>query len=103
MTFKILVDVITLYPGIRQLFYHPTGSKKSLPPAGSNFKDLWDRHHQGCGEEWNFYRDFAAYCLTDSPLTKLVESKLPSEFGRLKLLGDNLNKAPVESLLSFCG
>lgn len=103
LTFKILVRVITQYPGIRILFHRPKGSKMVLPPAASDFENLWNRPHTNCGKEWIFYRDFAIYCLTDSPLTKLVESELPSKFSQLKSLGANSTKDPVESLLSFCG
>jgi len=105
ITFKILVAVVTRYPGIRRLFHHPKYSKTVSPLAASSshFKNLWNRPHQQCGEEWTFYRDFAIYCLTDGPLTTLVESVLPSKFGQLKLLeSDDWNKDPIEILCSFC-
>lgn len=103
ITFKILVAVITRYPGIRCLFHNLKSSEKaSPPPDASHFQDLWNRP-EPCGEEWTFYRDFAIYCLGDSgPPTKLVESELPSKFGQLNSLENNLNKDPIENLLSFC-
>jgi len=65
---------------------------------------MWARPHQPeCGEEWSFYRDFAVYCLSEGDLTRLVESELPSEIGQLNPLENNLNRVPVEILLSFCG
>jgi len=102
-TFKVLVTVITRYPGIRCLFHNLKSFKMASPPlVASHFQDLWNRP-EPCDEEWTFYRDFAVYCLGDSGLpTKLVESKLPSEFGKLESLEKTLNKDPIEILLSFC-
>ncbi|KAF8803961.1 hypothetical protein BYT27DRAFT_6703919 [Phlegmacium glaucopus] len=100
VAFKMLVAVITRYPGIRRLFYHPKDSGQAL----STFKEHWTRAHQDCGDRWNFYRDYSLYCLSDSELTALVEKKLPSELGRLELqvVEDDWNKIPIEKLLSFC-
>ena len=103
ITFKVLVTVITRYVGIRRLFLRPKGSKQPSMSSPCDFEALWNRPHQKCDEEWMFYRDFALYCLTDGPLTELVESECPSELGYLKPLEDNWNKDRIESLLSFCG
>lgn len=96
VTFRILVAVITRYPGIRHLFYHPKGSEQML----STFKKNWTRAHQDCGDSWTFYRDYTLHCLSDSKLTALVEEKLPSKFACL--LEDSCGRVPIEELLSLC-
>ncbi|KAJ7690604.1 hypothetical protein B0H14DRAFT_849623 [Mycena olivaceomarginata] len=54
-TFKVLVTVITRYPGIRNMFRIHKDSKKASAKDLS-LKSLWNRPDQSCGEEWNFYR-----------------------------------------------
>ena len=94
----MLVSIITRYPGIRRLFYHPKDCKQAL----STFKEHRTRTYEDCGEEWNFYLDYTLHCLSDSELTALVEKGLPSELGRVKLPEDDWNKVPIEELLFFC-
>ncbi|KAF8800987.1 hypothetical protein BYT27DRAFT_7148106 [Phlegmacium glaucopus] len=98
VTFKIIVAVVTRYPGIRRLFYQPECSEQVL----STFKENWTRLHQDCGGRWTFYRDYTLHCLSDSEPTALVEKELPSELGRLELSEDNWDKMPIENLLSLC-
>ena len=98
VTFKMLVAIITRYPGIRRLFYHPKDCGQVL----STFKEDWIRAHHNCGEGWNFYMNYTLHCLSDSELTALVEKELPSQLGRLELPEDDWNKVPIEELLSFC-
>jgi len=98
VTFKMLIAVITRYPGIRRLFYHPKDSGQAI----SSFEKHWTREHQPCGNSWIFYRDYTLHCLSDNEITALVEKELPSKLGHLELLEDDWNKTPIESLLSFC-
>ena len=98
----MLVAIITRYPGIRSLFYHPKDCEQALP----TFKERWTWEHQDCGEEWDFYLKYTLHCLSDSDLTALMENELPSELGRLELQEDDgpwtLIKIPIKKLLSIC-
>ncbi|KAJ7467202.1 hypothetical protein FB451DRAFT_1561079 [Mycena latifolia] len=97
VTFKMLVAIIPRYPGLRVLFYdHKDFRDASL----SHPEHLWKRD-QDCGREWTFYRDFVVFCISEGPLTVLVEGRLPSELGRLELMDGSLNKVPAESLLAY--
>ncbi|KAF8809741.1 hypothetical protein BYT27DRAFT_7187611 [Phlegmacium glaucopus] len=97
-TFRMLVAVITRYPGIRRLFYHPEDSEQAL----LKFKKHWTRIHQDCGDRWIFYRDYTLHCLSDSKLAALVEGESPSDLARLEMLKEDWSKVPIEELLSFC-
>ncbi|KAJ7467209.1 hypothetical protein FB451DRAFT_1260509 [Mycena latifolia] len=95
VTFKMLVAIIPRYPGIRALF-HDHKDFRNAP-----LSHLWKRD-QDCGKEWIFYRDLVIFCISEGPLTFLVEGTLPSKLGRLELVAGNLNKVPVEALLAHC-
>ncbi|KAF7355821.1 hypothetical protein MVEN_00910300 [Mycena venus] len=105
MTFKILVAMITRYPGIRRLLHTHQDLRRELATDPS-LSSAWKRPYQSCGEEWTFYRNFAVFCISDNAFesTKLMEAELPSTLSRVKLEG-NLNKVPIEILLghSRCG
>ncbi|KAJ7797764.1 hypothetical protein B0H14DRAFT_49900 [Mycena olivaceomarginata] len=63
-----------------------------------SLKSLWNRPDQSCGEEWNFYRGFAIYCVSGTASAKLIEAEPPSTLSRVDLDG-TLNKVPIEELL----
>ncbi|KAJ6517456.1 hypothetical protein C8R47DRAFT_253815 [Mycena vitilis] len=99
LTFRIVVAVITRYPGVRCVFHSYKDLKKASrtdPP----FHLLWSRPHQTCDEEWNFYRNFALFCISESTLTSLVEAEPPSKLSRI---GSNEHDTwvPIESLLGY--
>ncbi|KAJ7745621.1 hypothetical protein B0H14DRAFT_3897477 [Mycena olivaceomarginata] len=99
ITFKILAAIITRYPGIRR----PLHAHKDLGKASAtdpSLSSIWKRPHTSCDDEWIFYRNFAAFCISNNAfeLTKLVEDEPPSRLSRVKLDG-NLNKVPIETLL----
>jgi hypothetical protein len=102
VTFKILVAIITRYPGLRQHFYDHKDLRNNENQSGIDFENLWRRQLQSCGEEWNFYRDLAAFCISENDLAKLVEADKPSEVAVVKLEDGNLNKVPIEILLGWC-
>jgi hypothetical protein len=97
IAFKVLVAVITRYPGLRrQLQTHRDLKKTSENDPSLN--SLWNRPDQFCGDEWNFYRAFAVFCISETALTRLMESEKPSMLCRIDLRG-TLNKVPIEELL----
>ncbi|KAJ7221285.1 hypothetical protein GGX14DRAFT_388474 [Mycena pura] len=100
MTFKILISVITRYPGVRSIFWTHKALKKVSKTDPSSLSSLWDRPYQSCTEEWVFYRDLAAFSLSQSHLTKLVEDELPSKLSRVEL-DDSWNVVPIEQLLWY--
>ncbi|KAJ7799138.1 hypothetical protein B0H14DRAFT_1710966 [Mycena olivaceomarginata] len=103
ITFKILVAMITRYPGIRRTL-HADKDLRRASATDSSLISVWNRPHQDCGEEWGFYRDFAVFCISDTAfkLTQLVETGPPSHLSRitLKSLSD---KVPIEELLGHAG
>ncbi|KAJ7803131.1 hypothetical protein B0H14DRAFT_2463894 [Mycena olivaceomarginata] len=97
IAFKVLVTVITRYPGIRRMFQ----THKDLKKASAKdllFNSLWTRPDQSCGDEWNFYRGFAVFCISETALTRLMEAEPPSMLSRVDLDG-TLNNVPIEELL----
>ncbi|KAF7333883.1 Non-specific serine/threonine protein kinase [Mycena venus] len=102
VTFKILIAMITRYPGLRRHFCDHKDLRNSENQSGTDFENLWRRHLQSCGEEWNFYRELAAFCISENDLAKLVEADKPSEVAVVKLEEGNLNKVPIETLLGWC-
>ncbi|KAF7344023.1 Ubiquitin fusion degradation protein I [Mycena venus] len=103
VTFCTLISIITRYPGLRRRFSDHKDLQKDEKQSEKHFSDnLWKRELQSCSEEWHFYRDFAAYCITESPLAKLVEAERPSELGRVESEAGTINKVPIEELLGYC-
>ncbi|KAJ7809547.1 hypothetical protein B0H14DRAFT_1498044 [Mycena olivaceomarginata] len=97
MVFKILATVITRYPGVRRrLQTHKDLKKASV--RDPSLTSLWNRPDQSCGDEWNFDREFAIFCISDSSLTKLLEAEPPAMLSRVDL-GGTLNKVPIEDLM----
>ncbi|KAJ7675990.1 hypothetical protein DFH06DRAFT_1318133 [Mycena polygramma] len=96
-TFKMLVVVITRYPGIRHLF-RTHEDLKSASVTDPHLGSLWKRD-QWCDEDWQFHRDFAVFCISDSDVTKLVEAEPPSKLSRLPTLEGNDNLVPIVTLI----
>ncbi|KAJ7135943.1 hypothetical protein C8R44DRAFT_976684 [Mycena epipterygia] len=99
VTFNILVSIITRYPGLRRCL---ADHKDLRNISEQDLENIWKREVQSCGEEWTFYRDFAAFCISESDLAKLVEAEKPSQLALVRLEGDTLNKVPIETLLGCC-
>ncbi|KAJ7790259.1 hypothetical protein B0H14DRAFT_2626195 [Mycena olivaceomarginata] len=55
IAFKVLVAVITRYPGLRRQLQTHRDLKKTSENYPS-LNSLWNRPDQFCGDEWNFYR-----------------------------------------------
>ncbi|KAJ7432694.1 hypothetical protein FB451DRAFT_1111353 [Mycena latifolia] len=102
-TFHILVSLITRYPGLRRRFSDHKDLRNDPKQSEADFIDShWKRQLQSCGEEWNFHRRLAAFCVTENTLAKLVEAAKPSELGRVEFGQGTMNKVPIETLLGWC-
>ncbi|KAJ7510599.1 hypothetical protein B0H11DRAFT_1029894, partial [Mycena galericulata] len=108
-TFKILVAIITRYPGIRRPFHSHEDLKKASATDPS-LSSVWKRPYLACDDEWIFYRNFAAFCISDNTFkhTTLMEAEPPSSLSRVKFetrLGTQgeeeeiWNNVPIETLL----
>ena len=60
--------------------------------------ELWARPMEACDKMYEFFRDFAAYCMVCSPLTVHIETVTPSDLGNIFDDGGSV----VETLLSCC-
>ncbi|KAJ6510330.1 hypothetical protein C8R45DRAFT_963762 [Mycena sanguinolenta] len=105
VTFKILVALITRYPGLRRALRDCKHLKKASQTDPS-FKKLWKpRYDFDAGEDWEFHRNFVAFCLSDldhdskNVLIKLVETGPPSQLGRVEFEQGTLNPVPIEILV----
>ncbi|KAJ7657268.1 hypothetical protein DFH06DRAFT_1473256 [Mycena polygramma] len=96
VAFRILITVITRYPGLRRLFYRHKNSKESSA-NDSQFSSRWKRPYQSCDDVWTFYMEFALFCISESDLTQLVEAEPPSKLSRIIEGGDTW--VPIETLL----
>ncbi|KAJ6452300.1 hypothetical protein C8R45DRAFT_86482 [Mycena sanguinolenta] len=105
VTFKILVTLITRYPGFRRAL-RDCKSLKKASRTDPSFKKLWKpRYDFAATEDWVFHRNFVAFCLSDldndseNDLSNLVETERPSHLGRVKCERGTLNKVPIEILI----
>ncbi|KZP07203.1 hypothetical protein FIBSPDRAFT_1053103 [Athelia psychrophila] len=80
--FKGIVMLTTGYIGIRSLFMELLPSKKGTPLwAPSDLARSW-RQDSPDEKEYNFFLDYAAYCVTGpDEITVIVESLKPSSLG----------------------
>ncbi|KAJ7440310.1 hypothetical protein B0H11DRAFT_2292982, partial [Mycena galericulata] len=103
ITFKILVAMITRYPGVRRTL-HADKELRRVSATDPSLCSVWKRPHQDCGEEWSFYRDFVVFCMSNDAfqLTKLVETEPPHRLSRITLANQS-DKVPIEELLGHAG
>ncbi|KAF7346293.1 hypothetical protein MSAN_01856600 [Mycena sanguinolenta] len=105
VTFKILVTLITRYPGVRRAL-RDCESLKKASLSDPSFKNLWKpKYDFAASEDWIFHRNFVVFCLSDlhndsqNDLSDLVEVERPSQLGRVKCEKGTLNKVLIETLL----
>ncbi|KAF8159102.1 hypothetical protein K438DRAFT_1986028 [Mycena galopus ATCC 62051] len=62
--FKEIVDLVTIFPGLRVLFLHtkPLANASALDAISA----LWDRSTGAPDKEWTFWQTLAATCLTET-------------------------------------
>jgi hypothetical protein len=68
--FKDIVDIVTLFPGLRALCLHA----KYIEGATSteDISSLWSRVN-GLPDEWAFWQMLAATCLADTTISGILE------------------------------
>lgn len=82
VAFKGIVMITTRYIGLRQLFVQLLSSKQIKNPSESDISNLWRNGTVESDLEWNFFLDYAAYCISaPDEITRTVEKMKPSQFG----------------------
>ncbi|KAF7978946.1 hypothetical protein HWV62_44167 [Athelia sp. TMB] len=85
LAYKCIVRATTRYIGLRRFFIAHFSSPQMPRPSQADITRLW-RHDSVRGDqEWDFFLEYAAYCLAGpDEITAVVESLLPSSFGSLE-------------------
>jgi hypothetical protein len=83
--FKEIVDLITLFPGLRLLFL----GTKFLDGAISTdtISAHWERPTGAPDDEWTYWQFFAATCLADSTTSAMIESSSVSDLSNCEQVG----------------
>jgi hypothetical protein len=70
--FKDIVEIITLFPGLRALLLHA----KYIEGATStqDISSLWSRANGPPDDEWTFWKMLAATCLADTTISTNMET-----------------------------
>ncbi|KAF8159081.1 hypothetical protein K438DRAFT_326065 [Mycena galopus ATCC 62051] len=78
--FKEIVDLVTIFPGLRVLFLHtkPLANTSALDAISA----LWDRSTGAPDKEWTFWQTLAATCLTETSISAIVEESLVIDLGK---------------------
>ncbi|KAF7343073.1 Mitogen-activated protein kinase [Mycena venus] len=74
--FQRIVQLTTLFPGLRLLFLRSDyiqSCKQTQVSIADRISELWDRCAGLPDDEWKFWRSFAKLCLTDTPVSSLLE------------------------------
>ncbi|KAJ7915866.1 hypothetical protein B0H13DRAFT_385494 [Mycena leptocephala] len=69
--FKNIVDVITLFPGLRVHFLRAKFLKSTT--STDTISALWDRPSGPPDEEWKFWQSLAATCLSDTAISAILK------------------------------
>ena len=82
VAFKGIVMLITRYIGLRHLFLAVLSSASMPRPSRAAICELWRSGSEGGDQEWNFFLEYAAYCISASnDITRTIEAIRPSRFG----------------------
>ncbi|KAJ7921811.1 hypothetical protein B0H13DRAFT_1866413 [Mycena leptocephala] len=74
--FKAVVNLVTLFPGLRLLFVRTEYLDGAI--SVDALSALWEPSTGYSNEEWSFWKDLAATCLTDTTISAAVErSSIP--------------------------
>ncbi|KAJ7138241.1 hypothetical protein C8R44DRAFT_976045 [Mycena epipterygia] len=73
IAFKTIVALATRFPGVRS-FFRSASYLRSRAPSEENILTMWDRPDEPPEPEWDFYRHFAAACLSDEDIAPMVEA-----------------------------
>lgn len=95
-TFKCIVTIATRYHGTRRLFL----KSKHLRCAGDTealISAVWARADDTHPHEWDYYCQFAAACLSENPISLILEDALPQFLGSIDTESGDLSV--IERLL----
>ncbi|KAJ7798816.1 hypothetical protein B0H14DRAFT_3156759 [Mycena olivaceomarginata] len=91
--FKEIVDLVTLFPGLRVLFLQTKVLDNTTSPDAMS--KLWNRAIGPPDQEWTFWQILGAICLTDTTISAILESRSVSELTNCSQEGLSV----IESLL----
>ncbi|KAJ7833781.1 hypothetical protein B0H14DRAFT_3871553, partial [Mycena olivaceomarginata] len=75
--FKEIVDLATLFPGLRVLFLQTKVLGNTTSPDAMS--KLWNQVIGPPNQEWMFWQKLAATCLTDTTISAILEGRSVSE------------------------
>jgi hypothetical protein len=70
--FKDIVDIVTLFPGLRAHLLHAKYMKGSATTEAISV--LWNRVHGPPDDKWIFWQMLAATCLADTTISGILEN-----------------------------
>ncbi|KAJ7759531.1 ankyrin repeat-containing domain protein [Mycena metata] len=78
VAFQRLVELTTMFPGLRLMLLRSEHIRPSKPTRlEGNISALWDRSHAGWSPddiaEWRFWRSFAEMCLSEAQISSRIE------------------------------
>lgn len=83
LAFRCIVSLTTRYIGLRHFFLKHL-AKKCTHLSQTNICEMWRNENVGGDKEWNFFLEYAAYCISGpDDITGTVEAMKPSDFGSL--------------------
>ncbi|KZP18734.1 hypothetical protein FIBSPDRAFT_933308 [Athelia psychrophila] len=82
--FKSIVTLTTRYIGLRALFIELLVPKSIQKPMREDIARFWRSSGQSGDQEWEFFLDYAAYCLAaPDAITSVVDTLATTELSRL--------------------
>ncbi|KAJ7824716.1 kinase-like domain-containing protein [Mycena olivaceomarginata] len=98
--FKGIVDVVTLFPGLRVHFLRT----KFLDGVTSmdDISALWDRPNEVPDDEWAFWRTFAVTCLSDTSVSTILEKSSVPDLTKCQM-NDGLSVIELLIIPHDCG
>ncbi|KAF7983168.1 hypothetical protein HWV62_23400 [Athelia sp. TMB] len=104
LAFKSIVMLTTRYIGLRWVFVELLATELGSTPSQTNVSGLWREVTNRGDPEWDFFLEYAAYCITSSDhVTLAVEECEPSQFGRshaVRCVSESLTSAKELSRLA---
>jgi hypothetical protein len=94
--FRNIIKLTTRYPGLRRLFLRSNVFRQTAQSQDAISK-LWTRSGDNVPPGWDFYLQFAAFCVANNEVTTSIEENRPSQLGYIYALG----LSSVEKLVLF--
>jgi len=94
--FKEIVDLITIFPGLRLVFLSTRLLDSAVSPDA--ISALWERPTGSPDEEWVFWKTLGATSLSHSYISAMIEESTILELSNCKVDGLSI----IEQLLIEC-